>query len=88
MTKHIFELSNRYQLMLGNSGYVLYQLALNEQGVWCQGKEFSCQNFDAVVDTLIQCELCDEDVNTLADCRDVLKAIRAEVNELKAHIPQ
>ncbi|STO58841.1 Uncharacterised protein [Canicola haemoglobinophilus] len=61
MVEHIFELSNRYHLKLSNSGYVLYQLALNEKGVWKRGKGLTCKTFDAVVEMLILCELCDED---------------------------
>ncbi|WAM59361.1 hypothetical protein OW731_12935 [Avibacterium paragallinarum] len=50
--QHIIELSNRYQLCVNDNGFILYQLTLNNEGVWKRSKGQVCRNFEAVVETL------------------------------------
>lgn len=88
MDQHIIELSNRYQLTVGDRGFVIYQLELNPAGAWKRAKAQYCTNFDAVIETLTKCELNQEDVLSLQDCYKTLKAIHAEVAEIKAHLYQ
>lgn len=82
--QHIIELSNRYQLTINDSGYTLYQLTLNSDGVWKRAKGKICRNFETVIETLKHCELNNEDVQALKDCTKVLKAIHSEIKEIKA----
>ncbi|WP_410685906.1 hypothetical protein [Avibacterium paragallinarum] len=82
--QHIIELSNRYQIVFSDNGFILYQLDLTDEGVWKRSKGQLCRNFEAVVETLEHCELNNEDVNSLRDCASTLQAILGEVKEIKA----
>lgn len=82
--QHIIELSNRYQIVFSDNGFILYQLYLTDEGVWKRSKGQLCRNFEAVVETLEHCELNNEDVNSLRDCASTLQAILGEIKEIKA----
>ena len=84
--QHIIELSNRYQLTISDSGFVLYPLERDNEGRFKRSGGQYCTNFEAVVETLQKRELNNEDVISLADCAKVLSAIKAEIHEIRARI--
>lgn len=81
MEQHIIELSNRYQIAVSEQGFLVKQLALNTQGQWESQKEQYCTCFEAVIEHLQKCELAQEDVLSLQDCKKVQQAILAEIRE-------
>ena len=83
MQEHIIELSNRYAIKLNeNHVYILYKIELNENGSYERVGGKVCKNLFALIDTLICCELMDEDVTSLSDIAKKLAEIHAEVKRI------
>lgn len=83
MQEHFIELSNRYSIKLSETEkYIIYKIELQENGTyeWVGGKV--CKDLFAVVDTLILCELMDEDVISLSAVAKKLEEIYAEVKRI------
>ena len=63
MQEHFIELSNRYSIKVSDAGkYILYKIELQENGTYERVGGIICKDLFAAVDTLILCELMDEDV--------------------------
>ncbi|MDY4281669.1 MAG: hypothetical protein SOX56_11520 [[Pasteurella] mairii] len=86
MQQHIIELSDKYQLMVSDNQFILYQLKLNQDGVYVREKAQRCADLKTIIETLQRLEIKKEDVAVLADILKVNRAIYAEIEELKAHI--
>lgn len=83
MQEHIIELSNRYAIKLNeNHVYILYKIELNENGSYERVGGKVCKNLFALIDTLICCELMEEDVTSLSDIAKKLEEIHAEVKRI------
>ncbi|THA14557.1 hypothetical protein [Rodentibacter pneumotropicus] len=83
MQEHIIELSNRYALKLNeNHVYILYKIELSDKGNYERVGGKVCKTLFAVVDTLIYCELMDEDVTALSAVAKKLEEIHAEVKRI------
>ncbi|OOF79701.1 hypothetical protein [Rodentibacter caecimuris] len=83
MQEHIIELSNRYALKLNeNHVYILYKIKLNDKGNYERVGGKVCKDLFAFANSLIYCELMNEDVISLAEMVKVLKAIYAEVQRI------
>lgn len=83
MQEHIIELSNRYALKLDGCGsYILYKVELKENGGYDRTGGKVCKTLFAVIDSLIHCELMDEDVTSLQIIAKKLDAIKAEVERI------
>lgn len=84
--QHIIELSNRYQLTIGDSGFVLYTIERDSEGRFKRTGGKPCVSFEGVVEALERRELSQEDVLCLQDIKKVLQAIKAEIREIRARI--
>lgn len=83
MQEHIIELSNRYALKLdGEHSYIIYKIELKEDGTYERIGGKVCKTLFAVIDTLIYCELMDEDVTSLSAIAKKLDAIKSEVERI------
>lgn len=83
MQEHIIELSNRYAIKLNeNHVYILYKIELNENGSYERVGGKVCKNLFALINTLICCELMDEDVTSLSDIAKKLAEIHEEVKRI------
>lgn len=82
MQEHIIELSNRYQLKLNASlNYTVCKIEHTPTGVVCHGEQV-CKDLFGVVDTLMYCEIMNEDVTSLADIAAKLADIYGEVKRI------
>ena len=83
MQEHFIELSNRYSIKVSDAGkYILYKIELQENGTYERVGGKVCKDLFAVVDTLILCELMDEDVISLSEVAKKLEEIYAEVKRI------
>lgn len=83
MKEHFIELSNRYSIKVSDAGkYILYKIELQENGTYERVGGKVCKDLFAVVDTLILCELMDEDVISLSAVAKKLEEIYAEVKRI------
>ena len=83
MQEHFIELSNRYSIKVSDAGkYILYKIELQENGTYERVGGKVCKDLFAVVDTLILCELMDEDVFSLSAVAKKLEEIYAEVKRI------
>lgn len=85
MEQHIIELSNRYQIAVSEQGFLVQQLILNQGGQWETSEKQCCTCFEAVIEYLQKCELAQDEVLTLQDCKKVQQAILAEIREAICH---
>ena len=83
MQEHFIELSNRYSIKLSETEkYIIYKIELQENGTYERVGGKVCKDLFAVVDTLILCELMDEDVISLSAMAKKLEEIYAEVKRI------
>lgn len=83
MQEHFIELSNRYSIKLSETEkYIIYKIELQENGTYERVGWKVCKDLFAVVDTLILCELMDEDVISLSAVAKKLEEIYAEVKRI------
>ena len=83
MQEHFIELSNRYSIKVSDAGkYIIYKIELQENGTYERVGGKVCKDLFAVVDTLILCELMDEDVISLSAVAKKLEEIHAEVKRI------
>lgn len=83
MQEHFIELSNRYSIKVSDAGkYILYKIELQENGTYERVGGIICKDLFAAVDTLILCELIDEDVFSLSAVAKKLEEIYAEVKRI------
>lgn len=83
MQEHFIELSNRYSIKLSETEkYIIYKIELQENGTYERVGGKVCKDLFAVVDTLILCELMDEDVISLSAVAKKLEEIHAEVKRI------
>ncbi|MDU4564952.1 MAG: hypothetical protein E7J23_06750 [Haemophilus parainfluenzae] len=83
MQEHFIELSNRYSIKLSETEkYIIYKIELQENGTYERVGGKVCKDLFAVVDTLILCELMDEDVISLSAVAKKLEEIYAEVKRI------
>lgn len=83
MQEHFIELSNRYSIKLSETEkYIIYKIELQENGTYERVGEKICKDLFAAVDTLILCELMDEDVTSLSAVAKKLEEIYAEVKRI------
>ena len=83
MQEHFIELSNRYSIKVSDTGkYILYKIELQENGTYERVGGIICKDLFATVDTLILCELMDEDVFSLSAVAKKLEEIYAEVKRI------
>ena len=82
--QHIISLSERYQLTVGDRGFVLYTIERDGKGTFKRSGGKFCTTFEGVVEALERRELSNEEVNSLQDIKKVLESIAAELRELKA----
>lgn len=83
MQEHFIELSNRYSIKLSETEkYIIYKIELQENGTYERVDGKVCKDLFAVVDTLILCELMDEDVISLSAVAKKLEEIYAEVKRI------
>ena len=83
MQEHFIELSNRYSIKLSEAEkYIIYKIELQENGTYERVGGKVCKDLFAVVDTLILCELMDEDVISLSAVAKKLEEIYAEVKRI------
>lgn len=80
--QHIIELSHRYQIVVSDRGFMVNQLMLNQNGQYEIQTKQHCPNFESVIQYLEQCELSQEDVLSLQDCKKVQQAILAEIRDV------
>lgn len=81
--EHFIELSNRYSIKLSEAEkYIIYKIELQENGTYERVGGKVCKDLFAVVDTLILCELMDEDVISLSAVAKKLEEIYAEVKRI------
>lgn len=83
MQEHFIELSNRYSIKLSETEkYIIYKIELQENGTYERVGGKVCKDLLAVVDTLILCELMDEDVISLSAVAKKLEEIYEEVKRI------
>ena len=82
--QNIIELSNRYAIQVSNTGYSVSRLELNEAGAWEMTKPHFCTCTAALFDHLFNCELNQDDIECLKDCKTILAAMRAEFQEFQS----
>ena len=83
MQEHFIELSNRYSIKVSDAGkYILYKIELQENGTYERVGGIIWKDLFAAVDTLIICELMDEDVFSLSAVAKKLEEIYAEVKRI------
>jgi hypothetical protein len=83
MQEHFIELSNRYSIKLSETEkYIIYKIELQENGTYERVDGKICKDLFAAVDTLILCELMDEDVTSLSAVAKKLEEIYAEVKRI------
>lgn len=83
MQEHFIELSNRYSIKLSETEkYIIYKIELQENGTYERVGGKVCKDLFKVIDTLILCELMDEDVISLSAVAKKLEEIYAEVKRI------
>nr|DAR89663.1 MAG TPA: hypothetical protein [Caudoviricetes sp.]DAT19214.1 MAG TPA: hypothetical protein [Caudoviricetes sp.] len=81
--EHFIELSNRYSIKLSETEkYIIYKIELQENGTYERVGGKVCKDLFKVIDTLILCELMDEDVISLSAVAKKLEEIYAEVKRI------
>lgn len=81
--EHFIELSNRYRIKLSETEkYIIYKIELQENGTYERVGGKVCKDLFKVIDTLILCELMDEDVISLSAVAKKLEEIYAEVKRI------